>query len=91
MSRIPLSNGSYAEPVAVANPFASRVTRDTTAVTGNYQAILVLADAEFSAFTASGLTGSLTGLPIPAGTMLFGLGTITGYTLASGSVQAYNE
>ena len=91
MSRIPLSNGSYAEPVAVANPNGSTVTRNTTAVSGSFQAILILEEANFSAFTATGLTGSLTGFAIPAGTMLFGLGTITGYTLASGSVQAYND
>jgi hypothetical protein len=62
----------------------------TTAVTGKFYAIQVLADANFALFTENGNTGdAMTGFTIPAGTTLInGLG-ITAFTLTSGKVRAY--
>lgn len=62
----------------------------TTAVTGSFYAIQVLAEATFSAFTETGGSGdAMTGFAIPAGTILYnGLG-ITAFTLSSGKVRAY--
>ena len=66
---------------------------DTTARTGDWLAIQVLADAKFSA-----LTGNITGAAnategsapvIPAGTVLFG--KFTAITLHSGRIIAYNK
>ena len=62
-------------------------TSDTTAVTGTFKTIQILADTQFSAFVETGATGSITGVIIPAGIVL--TGNITGYTLALGMVRAY--
>jgi hypothetical protein len=60
----------------------------TTAVSGNFGAIQVLADATFSALTATNWTGdSLANLVVPAGVTIFG--DFTGFTLSSGRVLAY--
>lgn len=84
-----MADGSYAEVVVDGGGQEGvTVTTNTTAVTGNFTAIQVLEDANFSAFTETGATGqAMTGFVIPAGTTLFG--RITGYTLASGKVRAY--
>lgn len=64
------------------------VETGTTAVTGNFSAVQVLADAVFSTFTESNATGdAMTGFTVPAGTILYG--TITAFTLTSGKVRAY--
>ena len=60
---------------------------DTTA--GDFCAIQVLAEANFSAITWPELTGTLTGFAIPAGTVIYG--QITSFKLASGKVLAYNQ
>lgn len=60
----------------------------TTAVTGGFCAIHVIAEAVFSALDWPELSGdTLTGVTIPAGTTIFG--EISGFTLTSGSVLAY--
>ena len=66
------------------------VETGTTAVTGKFYAIQVLADANFALFTENSKTGDvMTGFAIPAGTTLInGLG-ITAFTLTSGKVRAY--
>ena len=65
------------------------VETSTTAVTGKFYAIQVLADANFSVFTENGKSGDpMTGFTIPAGTTIMnGLG-ITAFTLTSGKVRA---
>ena len=65
------------------------VVSDTTATTGDFCAIQVLETANFSAITWPELTGTLTGIDIPAGTVIYG--QITGFTLTSGKVLAYNQ
>lgn len=65
------------------------VVTGTSATTGDFCAIQVLEDANFSAVTWPELTGTLTGIEIPAGTVIYG--QITGFTLASGKVLAYNQ
>lgn len=63
-------------------------TTDTTATTGPFVAITVLADATFSAFTETNGSGNaMTGFVVPAGVTIFG--QITAYTLTSGKVRAY--
>lgn len=62
-------------------------TIDTSAITGNFQAIQILTDAQFSTFTETDGTGSMTGFVIPAGTVIYG--KITAYTLTSGRIRAY--
>ena len=66
------------------------VEPSTTAVTGKFYAIQVLADANFAVFTENGKSGDpMTGFTIPAGTTIMnGLG-ITAFTLTSGKVRAY--
>ncbi len=66
------------------------VETGTTAITGKFYAVQVLADAQFSVFTENAKTGDvMTGFTIPAGTILYnGLG-ITAFTLSSGAVRAY--
>ena len=60
----------------------------TTAITGEFCAITVLAEANFASITWSELSGdNLTGFAIPAGTTIYG--QIGGFTLASGKVLAY--
>ena len=60
----------------------------TTAVTGDFYAIQILADAVFSTFTERNGSGdAMTGFTISAGQTLFG--SITAFTLTSGKVRAY--
>lgn len=67
---------------------AVRYTTNTAAVTGvNYAQIVCLTDTVFSAFTRTNSTGSITGVTLPAGTLL--IGPVTAYTLTSGTVAAY--
>lgn len=64
-------------------------TTNTSAVTGNFSAITLLADTVFNSLTETGAAGqSITGITLLAGTTLFG--KFTAYTLASGAVRAYN-
>lgn len=64
----------------------------TTAVTGDFYAIVVLEEANFSAFVERGSDGdAMTGFAIAAGTTITnGLG-ITAFTLTSGKVRAYKR
>ena len=66
------------------------VINDTTATTGNFGAIQVVADAVFSALTAPEYTNSadLLTITIAAGTVLYG--RFTAFTLTSGVVIAHN-
>jgi hypothetical protein len=70
------------------------VETGTTAITGDFCAVQILEEANFSLFTeklAKGPGDAMTGFAIPAGTILFnGLG-ITAFTLTSGKVRAYNR
>lgn len=77
------ANGGFSSGI----PSTSVVTSNTSPVTGNFQAVQILVEATFSAWTETGLTGSMTGFAIPAGVIIFG--NITGYTLSSGRVKAY--
>jgi hypothetical protein len=64
----------------------------TTAITGDFYAIQVLADANFSTFTENAATGdAMTGFSIPAGTVLYNGKGITAFTLTSGTVRAYKR
>jgi hypothetical protein len=66
-----------------------RYTTNTTAVTGiNVKQIQCITDTVFASLTRTWATGSLTGVTIPAGTVLFG--PFTAYTLTSGVVAAYD-
>jgi len=63
-------------------------TTGTTAVTGRFRAMTILADATFTVFREEGGSGdTMTGFVVPANTTLFG--NITAYTLSSGKVRAY--
>ena len=60
----------------------------TTAVAGEFCAILVVEAAVFSALTWPELTGdAMTSVTIPAGVTIYG--QITAFTLSSGKVLAY--
>jgi hypothetical protein len=67
---------------------ATVVTTDAT-TTGDFCALQVLEEANFSAITWPELTGTLTGFAIPAGTVIYG--QITSFALTSGKVLAYNQ
>lgn len=64
----------------------------TTAVTGDFYAVQVLTEATFDTFTERGASGdALTGIAIPAGTVISNGMGITAFTLASGAVRAYKR
>lgn len=61
---------------------------NTTAVTGlSARQVVCLTDTVFSTFTRTNATGSITGVALPAGTLL--TGPVTAITLTSGAVAAY--
>jgi len=61
---------------------------DTTATPGNFAAIQIIADAQFSALSAINSTvGGLVGITLSAGTIIYG--PFTTFTLGSGKVIAY--
>ncbi len=62
-------------------------TSDTTAVTRSFTKLQCLTDVQFTALTETGATGSLAGITVKAGTILYG--TFTAYALTSGTVRAY--
>jgi hypothetical protein len=66
-------------------------TDDTNAVTGNFAAIQIVADAVFNSLTALNSTvGNLAGgsaITLSAGTVIYG--PFTGYDLTSGKIIAY--
>lgn len=65
---------------------------DTSAHAGPFCAIYVLAQAVLTTLTAATgatITGTITGVTLPAGMWLYG--KFTTFTLASGSVIAYNS
>lgn len=67
---------------------AVRYITDTTAVTGlNARHVVCLTSTTFAVFTRTNATGSITGLALPAGTLL--VGPVTAITLTSGAVAAY--
>jgi len=61
-------------------------TSTGTAQTGDFWAILTLADTTFSTLTGN-YTGTLTGTTIPAGLTIYG--EFTGYTVGTGRIIAY--
>ena len=63
------------------------ISRDTTAVTGDFYAITVLNDCVFTSLTRADTTGNINGLNLPAGMTIYG--KITAFTLQSGAVIAY--
>ncbi len=65
------------------------VITSSTPATGSFCALQVLEEANFSAISWPELEGSLTGFPIPAGTVIYG--QITAFTLSSGKVIAYKQ
>lgn len=62
---------------------------DTSATTGAFWALTVIADATFTSLTDTSATGALTGVAVPAGVTLYG--DFTGFQLTSGAVRAYNK
>jgi len=61
----------------------------TTAITGNFDAILALEATVLASATISNIAGdSFASMPIPAGVIIYG--KITAFTLTSGKVIAYN-
>lgn len=60
---------------------------NTSPVTGDFTAILILTTANFSALSWPELTGTFTGISLPAGMVI--VGEIKGFTLSSGAVLAY--
>ncbi len=61
----------------------------TSANTGEtWVAIQALEDTVIGSMTATNLTGTLSAIPLPAGTVIYGI--ITAFTLTSGKVIAYN-
>ena len=86
---VDMGDGTHAKRMAIGNGLAGVVvTTNTSPVSGQFTAIQVLEDANFSAFAEAGASGqAMTGFVIPAGVAISG--RITGYTLASGKVRAY--
>jgi len=86
---VDMGDGTHAKRVAIGNGLAGVVvTTNTNPVSGQFTIIQVLEDANFSAFSETGVSGqAMTGFVIPAGIAIFG--RITGYTLASGKVRAH--
>lgn len=61
---------------------------DTSPVTGlSARHVVCLTDTVFATFTRTGATGAITGVELPAGTLL--IGPVTAITLTSGAVAAY--
>jgi hypothetical protein len=61
---------------------------NTTAVTGlSARQVVCLTDTTFATFTRTNATGSITGVALPAGTLL--TGPVTAIALTSGAVAAY--
>ena len=68
------------------------VETGTTAVTGDFYAIQLLAATTFSAFTERGAEGdAMTGFEMAAGTVLLSGQGITAFTLSSGKVRAHKR
>ena len=61
---------------------------DTAVKTGTWKQVHCLTDTVFSVFSRTGATGSITGITLPAGTLL--IGPVTVITLTSGAVAAYS-
>lgn len=64
-----------------------QVATGTGSATGPFNAVFVVAAATFSAWSESGLTGTMTGVAFPAGSWIYG--NINSFTLTSGTVRAY--
>lgn len=86
MSQIAAQIG--AENAAELGAAGSNFYADTDAHTGRWYCLRFVNDTVFTSLTASGLSGTLGATVFPAGFELFGVGTITAFTLASGAVQA---
>lgn len=72
------------------NPFAlngARIVSNTTPVVGPFFAVQCLTATIFSAVTVNYEGQAITGITIPAGTILYG--DWEGFTLTSGTVIAY--
>jgi len=65
-----------------------RYVTGTSAQTGSFVAIQALEDTVIASMTATNLSGTLTAIPLSAGTVIYGV--ITAFTLTSGKVIAYN-
>jgi hypothetical protein len=63
------------------------VTNTNPVVSINARHVVCLTDTVFSTFTRSSSTGSITGITLPAGTLL--VGPVTALTLTSGAVACY--
>ena len=72
----------------LAGSNGGKYVADTTAQTGTWFAIICIADCAFTALT-SNITGLPNNLTLTAGQAVYG--TFTAFTLASGSVIAYNK
>jgi hypothetical protein len=62
---------------------------NTSATAGNFCAMQCLTDTVVSAMTARAMTGSITGLTLPAGTVIYT--AISSVTLTSGAVLLYRS
>ena len=73
----------------VVGAFGCEVITDTAEHVGAFQAIQVLEEATLSAITMENLTGTLTGIALPVGAVIFG--KMTSITLSGGKVIAYKQ
>lgn len=82
-------DGTHAKCVVDANGQAAvtYITNTTPVTNLNARQVVCLIDTVFSTFTRTGATGSITGVSLPAGTLL--TGPVTAITLTSGAVAAY--
>ncbi len=62
---------------------------DTTAHTGDFDAITALETAVIAELISDNITGTLTSVPLPAGATIYG--RFSSIDLASGKVIAYNR
>ena len=71
----------------VAGSGAVEYLTSTAVKTGSWRQVHCLTDSVFAVFSRTGATGSITGITLPAGTLL--IGPVTAITLTSGAVAAY--
>ena len=83
----PPAPGSGMAVREVAGSGAVEYITSTAVKVGTWKQVHCLTDTVFSVFSRTGATGSITGITLPAGTLL--IGPVTAITLTSGAVAAY--
>ncbi|HWA15647.1 MAG TPA: hypothetical protein VG817_04385 [Gemmatimonadales bacterium] len=82
-------SAKYASKSILAESSGRHIT-DTTAVTGDFMAILALSATVIASGTVSStISGTLAGMVIPAGTIVWG--RFSAIKLTSGTIIAYNN